>query len=121
MSFQGRDPHQSTDRGGTVLHVLRNGKFVPSLAALGSLNATSAGVDSSQASGGPGGLYPRGILPSASGRQVGLQNDALPQRTDSMWERRESDDGALRVDFDRHLRLEFHGARITSTGCADLA
>lgn len=26
----------------------------------------------------------------------------------------ESDDGALRVDFDRRLRLEFHGSRITS-------
>jgi len=26
----------------------------------------------------------------------------------------ESDDGALRVDFDRRLRLEFHGGRITS-------
>jgi len=26
----------------------------------------------------------------------------------------ESDDGALRVDFDRRLRLEFHGTRITS-------
>src|SRR3712207_5491055 len=28
----------------------------------------------------------------------------------------ESDDGALRVDFDRRLQLEFHGARITSDG-----
>jgi hypothetical protein len=27
----------------------------------------------------------------------------------------ESDDGALRVDFDRRLRLEFHGCRITSS------
>jgi hypothetical protein len=26
----------------------------------------------------------------------------------------ESDDGSLRVDFDRRLRLEFHGSRITS-------
>jgi hypothetical protein len=26
----------------------------------------------------------------------------------------ESDDGAIRVDFDRRLRLEFHGSRITS-------
>ena len=26
----------------------------------------------------------------------------------------ESADGALRVDFDRRLRLEFHGTRITS-------
>lgn len=26
----------------------------------------------------------------------------------------ESDDGALRVDFDRRLRPEFHGSRITS-------
>ena len=26
----------------------------------------------------------------------------------------EADDGALRVDFDRRLRLEFHGSRITS-------
>ena len=26
----------------------------------------------------------------------------------------ESDDGALRVDFDRRLRLQFHGSRITS-------
>jgi hypothetical protein len=26
----------------------------------------------------------------------------------------ESDDGALRVDFDRRLKLEFHGTRITS-------
>ena len=26
----------------------------------------------------------------------------------------ESDDGALRVDFDRRLKLEFHGSRITS-------
>lgn len=26
----------------------------------------------------------------------------------------ESDDGALRIDFDRRLRLEFHGSRITS-------
>jgi len=26
----------------------------------------------------------------------------------------ESDDGALRVDFDRRLQLEFHGSRITS-------
>ena len=26
----------------------------------------------------------------------------------------ESDDGALRVDFDRRLRLAFHGSRITS-------
>src|SRR3954453_6542603 len=26
----------------------------------------------------------------------------------------ESDDGALRVNFDRRLRLEFHGSRITS-------
>jgi hypothetical protein len=26
----------------------------------------------------------------------------------------ESDDGALRVDLDRRLRLEFHGSRITS-------
>src|ERR687892_2073261 len=26
----------------------------------------------------------------------------------------EADDGALRVDFDRRLKLEFHGARITS-------
>jgi hypothetical protein len=26
----------------------------------------------------------------------------------------ESDDGALWVDFDHHLRLEFHGSRITS-------
>ena len=26
----------------------------------------------------------------------------------------ESDDGVLRVDFDRRLRLQFHGARITS-------
>ena len=26
----------------------------------------------------------------------------------------ESDNGALRVDFDRRLRLEFHGSRITS-------
>jgi len=25
-----------------------------------------------------------------------------------------SDDGALRVDFDRRLKLEFHGSRITS-------
>ena len=28
----------------------------------------------------------------------------------------ESEDGALRVDFDRRLRLEFHGTRITSDG-----
>jgi hypothetical protein len=28
--------------------------------------------------------------------------------------RGESNDGALRVDFDRHLRLQFHGCRITS-------
>jgi hypothetical protein len=27
---------------------------------------------------------------------------------------RESDDGTIRVDFDRRLRLEFHGSRITS-------
>ncbi len=27
-----------------------------------------------------------------------------------------SDGGALRVDFDRRLRLEFHGSRITSDG-----
>ena len=26
----------------------------------------------------------------------------------------ESDDGSLHVDFDRRLRLEFHGSRITS-------
>ena len=26
----------------------------------------------------------------------------------------ESDEGALRVDFDRRLKLEFHGSRITS-------
>ena len=26
----------------------------------------------------------------------------------------ESDDGSLRVNFDRRLRLEFHGSRITS-------
>ena len=26
----------------------------------------------------------------------------------------ESDDGSLRVDFDRRLKLEFHGSRITS-------
>jgi hypothetical protein len=26
----------------------------------------------------------------------------------------ESDNGALRVDFDRHLQLEFHGSRINS-------
>lgn len=26
----------------------------------------------------------------------------------------ESDDGALRVDFDRRLKLEFYGSRITS-------
>ena len=26
----------------------------------------------------------------------------------------ESDDGSLRDDFDRRLRLEFHGSRITS-------
>ena len=26
----------------------------------------------------------------------------------------EADDGSLRVDFDRRLRLEFHGSRITS-------
>jgi hypothetical protein len=26
----------------------------------------------------------------------------------------ESDDGSLQVDFDRRLRLEFHGSRITS-------
>src|ERR1022692_2533306 len=26
----------------------------------------------------------------------------------------EADDGSLRVDFDRHLRLEFHGSRITT-------
>ena len=26
----------------------------------------------------------------------------------------ESDDGSLRVGFDRRLRLEFHGSRITS-------
>lgn len=26
----------------------------------------------------------------------------------------ESDDGSLRVDFDRRLKLEFHGTRITS-------
>jgi hypothetical protein len=26
----------------------------------------------------------------------------------------ESNDGALRLDFDRRLRLEFHGSRITS-------
>ncbi len=26
----------------------------------------------------------------------------------------ESDDGSLRVDFDRRLKLEFHGRRITS-------
>jgi len=26
----------------------------------------------------------------------------------------ESDDGALRVDFDRRLKLEFHGSRVTS-------
>lgn len=25
----------------------------------------------------------------------------------------ESDDGSLRVDFDRRLRLEFHGSRLT--------
>jgi hypothetical protein len=26
----------------------------------------------------------------------------------------EADDGSLRVDFDRRLKLEFHGSRITS-------
>jgi hypothetical protein len=26
----------------------------------------------------------------------------------------ESDDGSLQVDFDRRLKLEFHGSRITS-------
>ena len=26
----------------------------------------------------------------------------------------EADDGSLQVDFDRRLRLEFHGSRITS-------
>jgi len=28
----------------------------------------------------------------------------------------EEDDGSLRVDFDRRLKLEFHGSRIASDG-----
>ncbi len=30
----------------------------------------------------------------------------------------ESNDGSLRVDFDRRLKLEFHGSRLTSDGIA---
>ena len=29
----------------------------------------------------------------------------------------ESDGGMIAVDFDRRLKLEFHGARITSDNC----